>query len=258
MVDSSTIICCLKCRLILEATIDQQLGDLYRTHLDCTTENLSIKRLSFAENLYKSALDKLSLSEWKNSVSSSEESCAEGILSRNQLDAVELASTGEVPKVKMETRSRKAKKLSQILPQQQCLLSQNNSRLTRSKYRSCQDKSVIAKGEEQACLTKYSNGKHVPVCTDPFSQEGSRVDVKSSMADFGSETTCICNKIKCWHCLPIEVMESGLLNNFISLKWEFVRRRLSLRLLTGIGMDATACYYFSSWLKYTKNLITLA
>ena len=236
----------MKCRLILEATIDQHLGDLYRSHLDCTTENLSIKRLSFAENLYKSALDKLNLSEWKNSVSSPEESCAEGILSRNQLDAVTLVSTGEVPKVKMETRSRKAKKASQILPQEQCLVSQNNSRLTRSKYRSFQDKSVNAKGEEQACLTKYSNGKLVPVCTDPFSHKGSRMDVKSSMADFGSETTCICNQRKCWHCLPIEVMESGLVNDFIFMKWEFVRRRLSLRLLTNKGMDPTAFISFTS------------
>ncbi|CBI23880.3 unnamed protein product, partial [Vitis vinifera] len=235
MVDSSADISCLKCRLILEATIDQQLGDLYRSHLDCTTENLSIKRLSFAENLYKSALDKLNLSEWKNSVSSPEESCAASILSRNQLDAVTLFSTGEVTKVKMENKSRKAKKASQILPQEQCLISQNNSRLTRSKYRSCQDKSVSVQGEEQAGLTKYSNGKYVPAGTDPFSQKGSHVDVKSSMADVGSEITCICNKMKCWHCLPMEVMESGLVNNFIFMKWEFVRRRLSLRLLTGIG-----------------------
>jgi separase len=51
----------------------------------------------------------------------------------------------------------------------------------------------------------------------------------------GCEIICICNGKKCWFCLAREVKESGLLSNFIYLKWEFARRRLSIRLLSGIG-----------------------
>jgi hypothetical protein len=43
--------------------------------------------------------------------------------------------------------------------------------------------------------------------------------------------------MRCWQCLAMAVMESGLVNNFVHMKWEVVRRRLLLRLLTGIGMS---------------------
>ncbi|KAM1225755.1 hypothetical protein ACFX1X_044884 [Malus domestica] len=47
--------------------------------------------------------------------------------------------------------------------------------------------------------------------------------------------------MRCWHCLTLEVMESGLVKNVVDLKWEFVRRRLSLRLLTGLGTCLESC-----------------
>ncbi|KAF5943040.1 hypothetical protein HYC85_020682 [Camellia sinensis] len=59
LADSCTAIACLKCRLLLEVTIDLQLGDLFRSRRDGNTANVSEKRLCYAEDLCKSALDKL-------------------------------------------------------------------------------------------------------------------------------------------------------------------------------------------------------
>lgn len=42
----------------------------------------------------------------------------------------------------------------------------------------------------------------------------------------------MCYKLKCWHHLPLEIFRSGSLSSFVYLKWELVRRQLSLRLLT--------------------------
>ncbi|CAK9151203.1 unnamed protein product [Ilex paraguariensis] len=55
------------------------------------------------------------------------------------------------------------------------------------------------------------------------------------MADYGCEFICVCNKMKCRHCLLHDVLESGSVDSFIHMKWELVRRRLSLRLLLSRG-----------------------
>lgn len=46
---------------------------------------------------------------------------------------------------------------------------------------------------------------------------------------------CICNKKGCWQCIPLDVMNSGLVQNFVDLKCKFVCRRLCLGLLARSG-----------------------
>ncbi|KAK9290720.1 hypothetical protein L1049_008894 [Liquidambar formosana] len=255
VLDNSINISCLKCRLILEVTIDQELGDLSRSHFYSCTENPSIGRLSYAENLYKSAMDKLNLAEWKNSISSPEEASSDSMMLRNTLvkevecgasntfdhcatdqsDVREFLSKGERPEAKIEAKKYgKTKKASKPLQQDQCLIAEHNLRMTRSRTRYSQNKNVSISGEVQIGLAKYANG-NVSSCTDTFNQKRLVLEVKNSTVDFGCEVTCVCNKMKCWQCLRVEVMESGSVNNFILMKWECVRRKLSLRLLTGIG-----------------------
>ncbi|KAL6565883.1 hypothetical protein OROHE_004938 [Orobanche hederae] len=60
-------ISCKKCSSMFEVTIDQQLGDLSSSR--CIEESDFKKRLSNAESLYKSALDKLNLCDWRASYS---------------------------------------------------------------------------------------------------------------------------------------------------------------------------------------------
>ncbi|CAL5349368.1 unnamed protein product [Camellia sinensis] len=86
LADSCTAIACLKCRLLLEVTTDLQLGDLFRSRRDGNTANVSEKRLCYAEDLCKSALDKLNCSEWKNSVSNPEAVGAENTIIGDALE----------------------------------------------------------------------------------------------------------------------------------------------------------------------------
>lgn len=247
---SCTASSCLKCRLMLEVSVDQQLGNLSRSRCFHAAGNVSIERLSIAEGLYKSALEKLNLPEWKNSVTCPKEvkdgeGNAFACSATSQPDAMDLVSSHSAPKAKMEARKcRKTKNASKSLLKESSSITEHNTRLTRSKYRSCQDQDVKNSTEVHIGLPKRVKGSNVCDLSDTISQSESLLDTKSGRVDLGCEITCICNKMKCWLCLAMEVKESGVLTNFIHMKWEFARRRLSLRILTGIGMGAIAYYNF--------------
>ncbi|KAK2664690.1 hypothetical protein Ddye_003264 [Dipteronia dyeriana] len=219
LVERSTEFSCLKCKLMLEAAVDQQLGDISRSHFDSATSNFSIEKLSHAEELYKVSLKKLNCSEWKNLISCPEEANSESILhgqtQSNQPDTMELLTRDGMNAKAERKKGRKTKNA----PNGQYLIPERNSRITRSKSRSSQYQSVNSS-------TDFS---------DIASQRKSVSETKNCIIDTGSEASCICNKTKCWQCLPVEVIESGLLDNLINIKWEFVRRKLSLRILNGIG-----------------------
>lgn len=218
---------CLKCGLMLEATIDQRLGDLSHSLFNTTR---SIERLSLAESLYRSALDRLGHPEWKNSVSYSKD-----------VEEIEGASvcfpTCQVgPKLKMENQKcRKTKKATKCLLKEQSSVTEHNTRLTRSRYHSFQNQKVDSSAEVQVDPLNQLKGNKTCDIVDPNGQRQWLSGRKSCMVDLGCEIICICNGKKCWFCLAREVKESGLLSNFIYLKWEFARRRLSIRLLSGIG-----------------------
>ncbi|KAI3788961.1 hypothetical protein L2E82_01744 [Cichorium intybus] len=78
-------------------------------------------------------------------------------------------------------------------------------------------------------LTRNSKKVAKPL---PEKKTSSRVTRSSKQK---SEVTCVCDEVKCWHCLPSEIMKSNSLTSIIQMKWECIRRRLLLRLLTGIG-----------------------
>lgn len=212
---------------MLKATIDQQLGDLSWSLFNTTR---SVERLSLAESLYRSALDRLGHNEWKNSVSYSED-----------VEEIEGASvcfpTCQVgPKSKMESpKCRKTKKTTKCLLKEQSSVTEHNTRLTRSRYHSFQNQKVDSSAEVQAAPLNQLKGNKTCDIFDPNGQMQWLSGRKSCMVDLGCEIMCICNGKKCRFCLAREVKKSGLLSNFIFLKWEFARRRLSIRLLSGIG-----------------------
>ncbi|KAK4854385.1 hypothetical protein QYF36_023035 [Acer negundo] len=54
--------------------------------------------------------------------------------------------------------------------------------------------------------------------------------------DEGLAQSCnICNNMKSWQCLPTEVIECGSVDGLINMKWELLRRKLSLTILDGLG-----------------------
>ncbi|XP_057494488.1 LOW QUALITY PROTEIN: separase-like [Actinidia eriantha] len=244
LADCCTTISCLKCRLLFAGTIDLHLGDLFRSRLDNETGKLSVKSLWCAETLYKSALNKLT--EWGNSVSNREEIsvektivcdalasevgiCASSLSARApyQSDIInEFPSEVDVLGTRIEAKkSRKAKKASKPLPQ---------GLMTRSRYHSQRNNENIP-CEVHVGLPKYSNNAQCVAFPNFLGQRGPVSEIKSSAADLRCEIACVCNNMKCWYCLPIEVMKSGCINNFVQIKWEFARRRLLLRLLAGRG-----------------------
>lgn len=222
--DSRSPFYCCKCKLVLEVTIDQQLGDLSRSRRDSNIDDLSVDRLLFAEKRYKKALKKLKLSEWKNSVSDPEEATISGTStsSSSQSDysetkiPFECCSREETKGVQEITR--KSRKVSKILPQGQCLTRQQNRMMTRSRRKNIECDQEVA-----------SENKNIFPSSDV-------VDKNTKIANFGNSDSIICKETKCWYCLPHDVRESGFLINYIHMKWEIVRRRLLVRVLTSIGM----------------------
>ncbi|KAJ4717002.1 putative Separase [Melia azedarach] len=243
----SSNLSCLKCKLILDVTVDQQLGDLSRNCSDSAMGSTSIERLSHAEEIYRSALDKLNISEWKNSISLPERASSESTLLKKasvenvekvvdstlpQLETMELTSGNRLNEKVDGKKCRKTKNAPKSLLKDLYLVPEPSYRITRSKYRSSQNKCLNGSIEVPRGSSKQTKGNNVSNLSDTPSQEESVSETKSCIVDAG---TCICNKMKCWQCLPGEVIESRLLVNFVNIKWEFVRRRLSLRVLTGIG-----------------------
>ncbi|XP_058007009.1 separase isoform X2 [Hevea brasiliensis] len=206
---NSSAFSCPKCRLVQEITVDQQRADLSR---NCTSyaRNVSMERLSLAERLYKSSLDKLNLSVWKNAISCPEE-VEDGMANKCPCsstanpDTMDSVSTRSRPNAKVKTRKcRQTKNTKRSLPKEQSSMTECNTRLTRSRYRSSQNQNSLSQ-------------------------------IRNSKVDLTGEVTCICNKMKCGFCLAVEVKESGLFTNCIYMKWELIRRQLSLRVLSGRG-----------------------
>jgi hypothetical protein len=51
---------------------------------------------------------------------------------------------------------------------------------------------------------------------------------------------CILSNKGCWHCIQSKVGKTGLLCDLIDLKWEFVRRKICMKLLSRSGMSVVS------------------
>ncbi|XP_017971181.1 PREDICTED: separase isoform X2 [Theobroma cacao] len=239
LVGSSSYYSCIKCRLMLEINLDQQLGDLFCNLFDSTIINNSKERLSHAEFLYKSALEKLNHSEWKR-ISSDEENDENITIKTTTINSEDVAGNAanhpaNQPEAVGARKSRKTKNVSKSVLKEQYVIPEQSSRVTRSRFRSSQNQSLNSTGEAQVGLAKHSNGNVVSKLCDTCSEKESLFEKGSCRDELRNETACICKRTKCWQCLPTEIMKSGLLNYFINMKWEYAHRKLLVRVLTGIG-----------------------
>ncbi|KAG4399168.1 hypothetical protein GLYMA_08G184200v4 [Glycine max] len=241
--ESNTLFCCSKCKLKLEVTLYEYLGDLCQSKFDTCDGVMSEET---AKNWYTSALDKLNLSEWKNPLSCPEVG-SDGTATDIKCPAGKTCTcfimneAGENVKKSMKVgrqteigpkQNRKTKIAAKVLPKEPNLVVENTSRLTRSRYRSLQnqDTSIHRKLEVHESL----EGNHVSDSSDMLSQNGSVFSNIGCPFPSRCAITCVFSKMRCWYCLPSEVIRSGLLNDFINLKWEFVRRQLSMKLLSRV------------------------
>ncbi|XP_022978634.1 separase isoform X2 [Cucurbita maxima] len=222
---TDNITSCLKCKLVLEVIVDQYLGDLFRSMYVNGNGNTSEELLINAEELYKLALEKLNLSGWKNSISCPDE-------------ASHLSSlTIPVERAKARKDGRKSKKTTNTprsLQMDRCVNPQTNVRLTRSRCRSIQGQSTNISNEVEVDLAVHLKS-NVPDLSGASGQKQMHLQLNCCTPTLGCGASCKNGKVGCWQCLQMEIMETGQINNFIYLKWEFVRRRLLLRQLSGLG-----------------------
>ncbi|KHN33472.1 Separin [Glycine soja] len=241
--ESNTPFCCSKCKLKLEVTLYEYLGDLCQSKFDTCDGVMSEET---AKNWYTSALDKLNLSEWKNPLSCPEDG-SDGTATDIKCPAGKTCTcfimneVGESVKKSMKAgreteigakQNRKTKNAAKVLPKEPNLVVENKSRLTRSRYRSSQNQYTSIHGKLE--VHESLEGNHVSDSSDMLSQNGSVLSNIGCTFASRCAITCVFSKMKCWYCLPSEVVKSGLLNDFINLKWEFVRRQHSMKLLSRV------------------------
>ncbi|RDX78338.1 Separase, partial [Mucuna pruriens] len=247
--ESSRPFCCSKCKLKLEVTLYEYLGDLCQSKFDTCDGVISEET---AKNWYTSALDKLNVSEWKNPLSCPEDgsdgtatdikcpagkTCTCFLINEADENAKKSMKAGRETEAGAK-KNRKTKNAAKVLLKEPNLVVENKSRLTRSRSRSSQnqDISINRKLEVHESL----EGNHVSDPSDMLSQNGS---VLSKIGcPFAS---------RCWYCLPSEVVISGLLNDFINLKWEFVRRQLSMKLLSRV----VKCFAYTGQIDETRKIL---
>ncbi|KAF3628570.1 putative DNA polymerase delta subunit 4-like [Capsicum annuum] len=193
-------ISCLKCRIILEVSIDLLLGDLWR-HQHCNTTS-TVEFVYSVKEKYKSALEKLNNFGWEDYVG-----CPLGASSQHtKHQATYSFANGATEPSDLKEYSSQKDKLGSAVEGRRTRKTKkesgHNLRMTRSRYHS---------------MKKCESS------------------VDDEHANDAEDMGCMCYKLKCWHHLPLEILRSGSLSNFVCLKWELVRRQLSLRLLTTMG-----------------------
>ncbi|CAN4110641.1 unnamed protein product [Withania somnifera] len=193
-------ISCIKCRIILEVSVDLLLGDLSR-HQHCDTTS-TMEFLYSVKEKYRSAFEKLNKFFWEDSVC-----CSLGASSQHTKHQVtySFANGAEDPSDLKEFPSQKAKLENAVegrRTRKTKKQSEHNLRMTRSRYHS---------------MKKCESS------------------VDDEHANDAEDMGCMCYKLKCWHHLSLEILQSGSLSNFVYLKWEVVCRQLLLRLLTTMG-----------------------
>ncbi|PIA27888.1 hypothetical protein AQUCO_07400015v1, partial [Aquilegia coerulea] len=198
---SSRSISCKQCIMTLEVTLDQRFGCLFRSR---SVDN----NVSATLDHYKSALGKLKHVEWDSSSRFSEEA--------SQLDNCSRQVDTEGPHLDIEYKtSRRASK--QVMKERNSK-PEPKTRMTRSRSRSCNNKSVNFRGEAES----HENGRHLELNMPSKNEFGCAEIFVNNRRNFGKR-------------LLLKVMDSGKMQDFIDMKWEFQRRRLSLRLLNELG-----------------------
>ncbi|KAK1435343.1 hypothetical protein QVD17_01104 [Tagetes erecta] len=214
--DNHNHISCLKCKLVLEVTLNQQFGDLFRSRFYSKDDDRS-KGLTESEHFYRSAIEKLKLSEWKNCVSNPKETS-----SRNMMFCDTVLNDGKDVNVSSDCGNHEklkavrpkatgnSKKAAKVLPQEQKL----TSRITRSSK---------LKNESFQNELKWRHKSSV-----------------DCIVSCKCEVTCVFDEANCWHCVPFGVMKSSSLTSVMKMKWECIRRRFLLKLFIGTGKCLSA------------------
>ncbi|MED6119530.1 hypothetical protein PIB30_012720 [Stylosanthes scabra] len=171
---SNTMLCCSKCKLILEVTLNQFFGDLCLSKYDGCEGTTSGKT---AKYWFTDALDKLNLSEWKNSLScpdngsdetamdvkcGSAKTCTCSTMNETGENVGKSMKAGAATKIGAK-QNKKTKKAAKVLTKDTNLAIESKPRITRSRYRASQNpcisissKSEVVKSEDENLISNPS------------------------------------------------------------------------------------------------------
>ncbi|KAK9665217.1 hypothetical protein RND81_14G098400 [Saponaria officinalis] len=209
---------CSKCSLMLESSVNEQLGNLSRKGVISAGANpyeMSLRRLI--------SLEKGDLTVWLKEIDSgqtflqSEDSMGADLDTGN--DRPTTINKTRRTKIKADGKnSQKPKKVLESQVNVKPCVPVQNSRVTRSRKQSSQ--SIRARCEEELfSVTNHYSDRQIE-----------------------SEMTSVSNRVDCEKCLLGKVKSSSSLSFLIQMKWEYVRRRQILRLLIGLGKCQESCF----------------
>lgn len=250
LADNSDMISCDRCACMLEISINHQITELLLNSSCSSGESHFAKRLSDAGSLYRSALHKLNLSKLWDFIS--EESTADQLIFKE-------SSTGsraiELPDSKrsISTRPRRTKKEAKPATQRHDMVADQNRRITRSSHRSLTETLESAPSDRQSAPSAGLFNEHLSNSVARPAHSGPDSKNKLPVTEFQSAITCLCNRMKCWHCLYGEATSSSSIHNFIHMNWELVYRKILLRLLVGIGMLGSPEFSVVSVLAFART-----
>ena len=203
---------------MLESSINEQLGNLYRKGVTCASGKPYESSLCNWLSLKKD-----DLYAWLEGDSTElcvlVEEVAIGAGSSMGIENEHVGAIQDISNLSMRAKttakvaakkSRKTKKEIESLVTIKCCAAEQKSTVTRSKK-------TVSHANRVSCVKSAENFKN------------------SSNCQTESGVPTVSNRIICQKCFSKEATQFGSLSCFIQMKWEFVRRRQILRLLIGLG-----------------------
>ncbi|WOL20055.1 hypothetical protein Cni_G28857 [Canna indica] len=271
LVEYENVISCDHCKITFEANIDMEVGDLSRNLFGKGVQINSMGSLSHALSLYRLAVEKLELAETASLIKICGKADNDTLLSAHAItegrniiqhiskfctpikdraseccicpslncckNAIHSGCAAEKPDelsvLNIVGGKSQVKKVTR--KSSRCLAKDNNQDNPKRKLSSNRATNVM--NAKSVGVDSKSNGSVTnELCRETLScAKLPKQQTRTSKADNGGKEECGCNKLECWRCLVLQVMESGSLQNIIHLKWECHRRHLLLMLLLKIA-----------------------
>lgn len=236
--ENCSMISCVKCKMALEVSIYQQLGDMFKSRCRSCPGNMA-ETLSCAGKMYLSASENLNLCHMKeNNLGFGKDRAEQAVYEVRSkmfdctMDHFPMGATySETGKQEAKDNQRNLRKTKK----KQTSSSSNSvftSRTTRSMSRSSKADCHTTASVKSRDAVNLNDDQPVAKISAPRQVDPSS---NSSLDNSVLEIRRICSSMTCWHCLGLQVCKSSSVIGLLRMKWEFIRKRRQLLLLTSIG-----------------------
>ncbi|KAG9135415.1 hypothetical protein Leryth_007169 [Lithospermum erythrorhizon] len=233
---------CSWCKSVLEVTISEQLGDLYRNRCCNGVERPSFASLSNSIDSYRSILINLNTNQSKTTVHYSGLASTEIIEDNcDNLPSEQGQKVNAYPPKARRIRAEKESRHLKVKDEKKNLkqVKVHNLRKTRSRLHNFQDNDGSLSSGMSIEVAMGPNSMDFPPCS--HAQSSPNLETKCSVADILLEVANLSDKMKCLHCLLLDIHSSSFLGKFVCMRWELERRRLLMKSLINIAKCLRAC-----------------